>query len=70
MTNIKSTKQMAVDSLVSRRCSLSVFTVEMSKMNVRVVQPAQIVSANYLANESRFFPEVNEEDIVVGGRFA
>lgn len=65
----KSNKQVTAENLIRLQLSLENFVHEMQKVNVYVVRPGETVSGVYLMNESRFFPRVTGEDIVVGGFF-
>lgn len=66
---MKSVKQSSVERLIDKHIPLSIFCHEMSKIGVYVVKPEENVSAVFFSDERRFFPKINEDDIVVGGFF-
>lgn len=66
---MKTSKQILAESLVMERRNIDSFAHEMSKAGVYVVKPGELVSGVFFRDERRYFPKVNEEDIVVGGYF-
>ena len=66
---MKTLKQAQVDNLLSRKLSISVFDHEMSKLGIYVVKPNEFSSSVFYRDERRYFPKLNEDDIVVGGHF-
>lgn len=66
---MKSLKQAQVDELLKRKLTIGVFAHEMAKFGVYVVKPKETVSAVFFRDERRYFPSINEDDIVVGGYF-
>lgn len=66
---MKSLKQEQTNILLSKKLTLSEFTIEMSKIGVYVVKPGSVVSMVYFTNEVRYFPTLDEFDIVVNGYF-
>lgn len=63
------TKSEIADNLVSQRLSLSVFTREMAKNGMVVVQPDTYVPLVFKEGFTRFFPKIDDMDIVIGGSF-
>lgn len=61
-------KDKVVNDLLKKKQSLDEFTSEMKNIDVYVVQPNQVVTAELRTNKTRFFPVV-KDDIVVGGNF-
>lgn len=66
---MKSIKQAQVDKLLTETHTIGSFAHEMSKFGVYVVKPKETVSAVFFMGEKRYFPILNEDDIVVGGYF-
>ncbi len=66
---MKTFKQTHVEQLIARKVGFSVFEHEMSKIGVYVVKPKESASAVFYRDERRFFPQLNDDDIVVGGYF-
>lgn len=66
---MKTIKQLQVEDLIQQTLTLPLFDHEMSKIGIYVVTPGDTVSMVYFNDERRYFPLLNEDDIVVGGYF-
>ena len=66
---MKSLKQAHAEKLIQDVLSIGLFAHEMSKIGVYVVRPKEAVSAVFFNDERRYFPKLNEDDVVVGGYF-
>lgn len=66
---MKSLKQAQVEALLAKKLSISVFDHEMAKLGIYVVKPKEFSSTIFFRDERRYFPKLNEDDIVVGGYF-
>lgn len=66
---MKSLKQAQVEALIGKRLNIDMFVHEMGKFGVYVVRPKETTSMVFFNDERRYFPVINEDDIVVGGYF-
>lgn len=66
---MKTTREAYAEQLIERKLTLGFFSHEMEKIGVYVVSPFDVVSLVFLSNESRYFPKINENDVVVGGYY-
>lgn len=65
MTN----KEKLVSDLIANKINITSFEYEMGKLGVHVVKPQEAAVAAFYTDERRYFPTVNEFDVVVGGYF-
>lgn len=65
MTN----KEKIVSDLIANKINISAFEYEMGKIGVHVVKSQEAAVAAFYTDERRYFPTVNEVDIVIGGYF-
>lgn len=66
---MKSLKQAQVEAFLTKRMNIDLFAHEMGKLGVYVVRPKEHTSMVFFNDERRYFPVINEDDIVVGGYF-
>ncbi len=62
-------KLIAAENMIKEHLTLGVFQHQMMQIGVHVVLPGDTTSLVYLSDHSRYFVEVNDDDVVVGGYF-
>ena len=58
-----------LNDLLIQKLSLIDFTSRAEERNVHVVQPNEVITTEIRTDNSRYFPEVDNADIVIGGSF-
>lgn len=69
MAKKKSIKQQQVERLLRESLTLDAFENALVELGIKVVRPGTILPAVYHMGEVRWFPDLNEDDRVVGGSF-
>ena len=58
-----------MNDLVGRKLLLEAFTAEAKGRGVWVVQPDEATTCEVRGDNSRYFPEVDDDGVVTGGHF-
>lgn len=66
---MQSNKKKIVEALVARHLTLSEFTYELEQHKVAVAQPNRDTPLVFYPDERRFFPVLDKQMRVTGGRF-
>lgn len=62
-------KAVEIEKLVKERLPLAVFVSRAKTVGVGVIEPDMITTSEFRMDNSRFFSDVDEDGIVIGGHF-
>lgn len=58
-----------IDNLIEQKLTIDEFCDKATEHGITIIRPEETATTEMRMNMSRFFPRLNEMDIVVGGSF-